>query len=44
MAANQDEFVYVTWQERQRNIEAMEYLARAERHKAIIKKHRQRAE
>lgn len=44
MLANQDEFVYVTWQERERYKETQEYLTRAIRHKAIIKKNKQRME
>ena len=29
MIANQDEFVYITWEQRQRYKEAFEYLAKA---------------
>ena len=38
MLANQEEFVYVTWQERERNKQAQDYLTRALRHKAITHK------
>ena len=32
MLANQDEFVYVSWQDRERQEQAMEYLERCKRH------------
>ena len=40
MLANQDEFVYVTWQERERHRAAMEYLDRAKRRAEVLKKAR----
>lgn len=38
MIANQDEFVYVTWQERQRHKEALAYLENAKKRAKQMKK------
>ena len=41
MLANQEEFVYVTWQEREKQRQAQEYLARAQRRKETIRRARE---
>lgn len=40
MVANQDEFVYVTWQERERHRLAHEYLERSKKHSETMKRFR----